>query len=64
MLQPYAIERFGGLWMDDPEEGGPTRAIDLQNVHFDHEGRVRSRAGYTKWINGLAAAPSAVVPWS
>lgn len=53
----YPIPRFGGLNLrDDPQEIGSLGAIDLINVDFDSEGRLRSRDGFDNFTTAAAAA--------
>jgi hypothetical protein len=43
---PYPIDRFGGLDLyNDPQEVGPSSAVDMLNVDLDQRGRLRSRDG-------------------
>lgn len=47
-LTPIPVSDFGGLQLaQEPDETGFSGAIDLMNVDFDYQGRVRSRDGYT-----------------
>jgi hypothetical protein len=45
VLQPFPINRFGGLDLREAEEVGAQSAIDLLNVDFDRTGAVRTRDG-------------------
>lgn len=54
---PFVIDKFAGLNLfDDPQEVGPSTAIDLLNVDLDQRGRVRNRDGSTA-LTAAAANP-------
>lgn len=55
---PFVVDRFGG-WdlLNDPEEVGPSTAVDLLNVDLDRRGRLRSRDGYANFTASAALAP-------
>jgi hypothetical protein len=54
MAQAVTESRFAGLQLAaDPEEAG-AYAIDLLNVDFDHDGRVRTRNGYADFATSPA----------
>lgn len=54
---PFVVDKFGGLDLfNDPQELGPTSAIDLLNVDLDVRGRVRSRDGSTA-LTSAAGSP-------
>lgn len=48
--QPFMVERFDGLnLIRDPTEIGATGAVDLLNVDFGRDGRIRQRPGAQKF---------------
>lgn len=55
---PFVVDRFGG-WdlLNDPEEVGPSTAVDLLNVDLDRRGRLRSRDGYANFTASAALSP-------
>jgi hypothetical protein len=54
---PFVVDKFGGLDLfNDPQELGPSTAVDLLNVDLDQRGRVRARDGSTA-LTSAAASP-------
>lgn len=53
--QPFVVDKFGGLDLyNDPQELGPSTAVDLLNVDLDQRGRVRARDGSSALTSAAA----------
>jgi hypothetical protein len=56
---PFVVDKFGGLDVfNDPQELGPSTAIDLLNADLDQRGRVRARDGSSALTAAAASAPT------
>lgn len=55
---PFAVDRFGGLdLINDPQEIGPSTAVDMLNADLNSRGRLRTRDGYAKFTSSAGSNP-------